>query len=251
MNRRDEFEKQKRARIQAQGEDRALYDLSLDWMLRTLKYSYSLNFNWLGVPIVQLPPDILVLQELVWAIRPDLVVETGIARGGSLVFYASLLELLGGNGQVLGIDLDIRPHTREAIAQHPLKKRISMIEGSSVDPGVVTEVFHRAEGRERVLVILDSDHAHGHVLEELCCYSPLVSEGSYLVVCDTSVDEIPPGFYTNRSWGPGNSPKSAVRAFLKECDRFVIDREIDYKLLISANREGYLRCVKEGHPRGK
>jgi cephalosporin hydroxylase len=174
-----------------------------------------------------------------------LIVETGIAHGGSLVFYASLLEMLGGDGLVLGIDIDIRPHNREAIESHPVAKRIRMIEGSSIDPTVVGQVAEEASRRRRVLVTLDSNHTHDHVLRELQLYSPFVTEGSYLTVFDTVVEDMPKSLFPDRPWGPGNNPKTAVREFLRTTDRFVIDKEVENKLLLTVAPDGYLRCVRK------
>ena len=211
------------------------------------KYSY--NFSWLGRPIIQYPQDMVAMQELIWQIQPDLIIETGIAHGGSLIFSASMLELIascGGSvqGRVLGIDIDIRDHNREAIEEHPMSKRISMIQGSSIAPEIIEQVKQHAEGKERVLVCLDSNHTHDHVLAELEAYANLTTVGSYCVVFDTIVEELPSEMYPDRSWGPGNSPQSAVHAFLKTNDDFVIDESIDNKLLISVAPKGYLRRVK-------
>ena len=191
----------------------------------------------------------VAMQELIWQIQPDLIIETGIAHGGSLIFSASMLELIascGGSvqGRVLGIDIDIRDHNREAIEDHPMSKRISMIQGSSIAPEIIEQVKQHAEGKERVLVCLDSNHTHDHVLAELEAYANLTTVGSYCVVFDTIGEELPSEMYPDRSWGPGNSPQSAVHAFLKTNDDFVIDESIDNKLLISVAPKGYLRRVK-------
>jgi cephalosporin hydroxylase len=185
------------------------------------------------------------VQELIWEVRPDLIIETGIARGGSLVFSASILELAGGDGLVLGVDIDIREHNRVEIERHPMAKRIRMIQGSSVDEGVFREVARHAEGRQRVMVMLDSNHTHEHALRELELYSPLVTKGSYLVVFDTVVEEMPDDLYADRPWGRGDNPLTAVREFLAQNDRFEVAREIEAKLLITVAPGGYLRCVKD------
>lgn len=190
------------------------------------------------------------MQELIWTIQPDLIIETGIAHGGSLIFSASMLELnaaCGGpeNGEVLGIDIDIRAHNREAIEAHPMFKRITMIQGSSIAPEVIEEVRARAVAKHRVLVCLDSNHTHDHVLAELKAYAPLVSVGSYCVVFDTAIEEVPAAMSANRRWGRGNNPMTAVREFLKTTDRFEIDQHIPSKLLITVASHGYLKCVKE------
>jgi cephalosporin hydroxylase len=184
------------------------------------------------------------MQELIWRSRPDLIIETGIARGGSLVFYASMLELIGGTGRVIGVDIDIRERSRSAIEQHPLAGRIAMVEGSSTDDAVLDRVRELAWGRQTVLVVLDSLHTHDHVLRELELYSELVSPGGYVVVFDTVIEQMPAGSYPDRPWDRGNSPATAVQAFLRDSDRFEVIREIDDKLMISAAHGGYLRCVR-------
>ncbi len=211
------------------------------------KYSY--NFTWMGRPIIQYPQDMVAMQELIWNIQPDLIIETGIAHGGSLIFSAAMLELnavCGGpsDATVLGVDIDIREHNRKAIEEHPLAKRVSMIQGSSIAPEIIEEVKRRADGKERVLVCLDSNHTHDHVLAELEAYASLATVGSYCVVFDTIVEELPSQMYPDRSWGPGNSPQSAVHAYLSSCDNFVIDEAIDNKLLISVAPKGYLRRIR-------
>jgi cephalosporin hydroxylase len=217
---------------------------ALDLITWTLKYKYSYNFSWMDRPIIQFPADILALQEIVWAVKPDLVVETGIAHGGSLVLFASLLELLGGDGRVIGVDIEIREHNRRALETHPMFKRMTLIEGSSTDESIVGRVRELAAARQRVLVVLDSMHTHDHVLCELELYSPLVTRDSYLVVFDTIIDDLPADAFPDRPWTPQDNPKTAVREFLTRTDRFVVDRSIEDKLLITAAPEGYLRCVK-------
>jgi cephalosporin hydroxylase len=208
------------------------------------KYSY--NFAWLGRPIIQYPQDIVAMQELIWSVKPDLIIETGIAHGGSLIFSASILELnaaCGGpkDARVLGVDIDIRAHNRAAIEVHPMAKRITMLQGSSIDAGIVEQVVGEARKSERVLVCLDSMHTHDHVLAELQAYAPLVSRGSYCVVFDTLIEDMPADAYPDRPWKPGNSPKSAVKEFLKSNADFEVDTGIDNKLLISVANGGYLR----------
>lgn len=226
-------------------EDIHLQGLSNIWIREVTRHKYSYNFTWLGRPIIQLPQDILAMQEIIWQVKPDLIIETGIAHGGSLVFYASMLELLGTNGQVLGIDIDIRPHNRAAIEAHPMFKRITLLEGSSVAENMAEQVRRFAQDKQAILVVLDSNHTHAHVLEELRLYSPLVTAGSYLVVFDTVIEDMPDDFFPDRPWGRGNNPKTAVREFLKVNDRFAVDEEVAAKLLITVASGGYLRCVKE------
>lgn len=202
-----------------------LKELTNVWIQTVGKYKYTYNFSWLGRPIIQFPQDIMAMQEIIWNIRPDLIIETGIAHGGSIIFYASLLELLG-NGMVVGIDIDIREHNRAAIEQHPFYRRIKMIEGSSTDENVIQQINELASDQKKIMVILDSNHTHEHVLKELEAYSPLVSLNSYLVVFDTLVEDLPDELFTDRPWGKGNNPKTAVWEFLRNNDQFKIDKEI-------------------------
>jgi cephalosporin hydroxylase len=208
-------------------------------------YRYSYNFNWLGRPIIQIPEDIIAMQELIWQVKPDLIIETGIAHGGSLIFYASMLELIGGDGEVLGIDIDIREHNRVEIEKHPMFKRITMIQGSSIDGVIVKQVYKLAKGKKRILVVLDSNHTQDHVLKELELYAPLVKKGSYLVVFDTAIEDIPEDLFPDRPWGKGNNPKTAVWEFLKTNGRFEIDKDFENKLLITVAPDGYLKCVSD------
>lgn len=216
-----------------------------DLFLGSCRYKYSYNFTWLGRPIIQYPQDIVALQEIIWQVKPDLVVETGIAHGGSLIFSASMLELLGGDGEVLGVDIDIREHNRIEIEKHPMFKRITMIQGSSIDDEIAERVYQFARDKKRIIVILDSNHTHAHVSRELELYSPLVKKSSYLVVFDTVVEDMPDDSFPNRPWGRGNNPKTAVREFLKKNSRFEVDSEIENKLLITVAPSGYLKCIKD------
>ncbi len=229
--------------IEAQGKDKDLLAKSHDWFLAANARKYSYHFEWMGRPIIQYPQDIVAMQELIWRVRPEVIVETGVAHGGSLVFYASMLELMGGEREVIGVDIDIRPHNRKAIEEHPMARRISLIQGSSIDSGIVSEVRERVGARAPVMVVLDSNHTHQHVLEELRLYSPFVSKGSYLVVFDTVIEDMPVQAFGDRPWRPGNSPKSAVFEFLRENRRFRIDSGVDDKLLVSVAPSGYLQCI--------
>jgi len=220
-------------------------DLTMDWICKTALHKYTYNFKWLGRPIIQFPQDMFAMQEIIWDIRPDLIVETGIAHGGSLIFYASMMELLGDDGVVVGIDIDIRKHNRTEIENHRMFSRISMIEGSSVDAAVVKEVYRLAEGKKKVMVALDSNHTHEHVLRELQKYSPLVKKGSYIVVFDTIIESMPIDSFPDRPWNKGNNPMTAVHEFLKSTDRFVVDKETENKLLITVAPMGYLKCIKD------
>ncbi len=226
-------------------QDESFHRSSLQWLIESGKHKYSYNFRWLGIPIIQYPQDIIAVQELIWDCRPDLIVETGVAHGGSLILWASLLELLGGRGRVIGVDIDIRGHNRLAIEAHPMAKRISLIEGSSVAQATLTQVTNLAVGCQRPMVMLDSNHTHDHVLQELRHYAPLVRKGSYLVVFDTVIDEMPEAYFPNRPWGKNNNPRTAVEAFLRENKRFEVDKSIEDKLQITVCPGGYLRCVAE------
>lgn len=257
MNPIEQFEMQVRDNIKRLRADADLKAESTAWMLRAGNAgAYAYNFSWLGRPIIQVPQDMVALQELVWAIRPDLVIETGIAHGGSLILSASMLALLdycdaidaghvldpkATRRRVLGIDIDIRAHNRAAIESHPMAHRIDMIQGSSTAPEVVAEVRKRAAGHERIMVILDSNHTHEHVLAELGAYAPLVSLGSYCVVFDTVIEDLPAGMYPDRPWDVGDNPKTAVREFLSRNTEFAVDEDMDAKLLITVARGGYLR----------
>jgi len=238
------FQTECNERIENNIHDLKLQQSSKTFMENTIRTKYSYNFSWMGRPIIQYPQDIIAMQEIIWNVKPDLIIETGIAHGGSLIFYASMLELLGGEGTVLGIDIDIREHNRREIEKHPMYKRISMIEGSSVDEHMIEKVRKYAQGKKRVLVCLDSLHTHNHVLQELEAYSSLVKRGSYCVVFDTIVEDLPDEYSADRLWGKGNNPKTAVWKFLEGNNRFVIDKEIENKLLITTCPDGYLKCVR-------
>jgi cephalosporin hydroxylase len=243
MNKLFNIEKQKN--IEQLGQDNDVKELSIEFIIKSSSKKYSYNFTWLGLPIIQFPQDIIGMQEIIWQVKPKLIIETGIAHGGSLIFYASMLELVAGGGKVLGIDIDIRAHNRVEIEKHPMFKRITMIEGSSIDETVARQVHDFAKEAKPVLVVLDSHHSHAHVLRELEIYSPLVTKGSYLVVLDTIIEDMPGDCFPNRPWGKGNNPKTAVHEFLRSNDRFVVDKDMQNKLLITVAPEGYLRCVKD------
>jgi len=244
MTEHERFLAERAENIRAQGQDKALVKAGLDFVGSTGKYKYSYNFSWMGRPIIQFPQDMVAMQELIWEVKPEIIVETGIAHGGSLIYYASILELMGGEGFVLGVDIDIRAHNRAAIEAHPMAKRILMVQGSATDQAIADQVAAIAKGK-RALVCLDSNHTHEHVLAELRLYSPLVKAGSYLVVFDTVVEDMPADAFPDRPWGQGDNPKTAVRQFLAENDRFVVDRDIEHKLLFTVCPEGYLKCVKD------
>ncbi len=258
-----EFARSCEAEVRAQGADPELRAATAEWMRLSQPHRYSYHFEWLGRPVIQHPQDILAIQQLIWQIQPDLVIETGVARGGSLVLSASLLELVAQCGgppeaRVLGIDIDIRPHNRAAIEAHPMARRIDLLQGSSTAPAIVDEVHRRAATADRVLVLLDSNHTHDHVLAELSAYAPLVSEGSYCVVFDTIIADMPDGTYPDRDWTRTANPRTAIKAFQARCEvddvrdaagqsaRFEIDHHMEARLLITVAPGGFLRRLPEG-----
>jgi cephalosporin hydroxylase len=244
MNQVEQFFGERRQDIGEMSRDEDLKRKSLEWMIASDKYKYSYNFTWLGRPIIKYPNDIVATQEIIWQVKPDLIIETGIAHGGSLILSASMLQLLGGSGRVVGIDIDIRAHNRSEIESHPLFHRIDLIEGSSVDPQIVARIAGMAKGR-KTMVFLDSLHTHDHVAKELAAYASMVSVGSYLVLPDTFIEYFPKGYYAhNRPWDVGNNPMTALREFMKGNDQFEVDRELNEKLLITEAFDGYLRRVR-------
>ncbi|MBB1077124.1 cephalosporin hydroxylase family protein [Rhodoferax sp. 4810] len=233
--------------------------LTQDWINLVAQHRYTYLFTSLGRPIIQFPQDMVAMQELIWRIKPDLIIETGIAHGGSLICYASMLALLDmsdaieagstldpkhSKRRVLGIDIDIRAHNRAAIEAHPMATRIQMIQGSSIAPEIIAQVKATAQGYNRVLVCLDSNHTHDHVLAELQAYAPLTSVGSYCVVFDTIVEDMPKEMFPDRPWGPGDNPKTAVWKYLESHEEFEIDKSIQHKLLITVAPDGYLKRVR-------
>jgi cephalosporin hydroxylase len=243
MNEIEKFHQERAERITAQAANAPLKRAAADFMAEATTPKYSYNFEWMGRPIIQYPMDIVAMQEIIWRVKPDLIVETGVAHGGSVVFYASMLELLG-RGTVLGIDVDIRSHNHGAIVGHSMARRIQLIEGSSVDQRIVEKVKAIAGQFRTVLVVLDSNHTHEHVAAELEAYAGLVSVGSYMVVFDTIIEHLPPGMFPDRPWSKGNNPASAVSAFLAKDTRFEPDAQIDAKLLVSVAPGGYLKRVR-------
>jgi cephalosporin hydroxylase len=259
MNNVEQFEKEVKKNISRMRVDEALQDLSLKWVRDVTPYKYSYNFKCLGRPIVQVPQDIVAMQEIIWQVRPDLIIETGIAHGGSLMMSASMLSLLDycdavlagkvldpllSKRRVLGLDIDIRIHNRQAITAHPLAHKIEMIQGNSIAPEVIAEVYKRAENYEKILICLDSNHTHEHVLAELEAYASLTSVGSYCCVFDTIIEDMPAEMFLDRPWGPGNSPKTAVCEFLKTHSEFEIDKTTQDKLLLTVAPDGYLVRLK-------
>jgi cephalosporin hydroxylase len=241
----DKFRREVDRNVDGLKKDRDVQALSRIWLREITRHRYAYNFRWMGRPIIQFPQDMIVMQEIIWDVKPDLVIETGIAHGGSLVYYASLLEMVGGDGYVLGIDIDIRAHNRVAIESHPMFNRIELIEGSSISREVAATVAGHVKGKKSVLVVLDSNHTHAHVLEELRIYAAHVTRGSYIVVFDTLLDDMPDDLLQDRPWGSGNNPKTAVREFLAGTDAFEIDKAIESKILITVAPDGYLKRVKD------
>ena len=254
-----DFDDEVAARVAGNAGDAPLQGAVRSFLLESIRTQYSYNFAWLGRPIIQYPQDIVATQELIWSVKPDLIIETGIAHGGSLIFSASMLALLDlceaaekgtvldparSARKVLGIDIDIRAHNRGAIEAHPLASRIEMIQGSSIAPEIVAQVRQIASGYRRVMLCLDSNHTHSHVLAELEAYAPLVSVGSYCIVFDTLIDDMPADMFSDRPWGPGDSPKTAVTEYLKSHPEFEIDKAIQHKLLITVAPDGFLRRVR-------
>jgi cephalosporin hydroxylase len=249
MNEYEKFENKKNIEISTLGENKTIKKLTKDWIILVNNEKYSYHFSWLGRPIIQYPQDIIAMQEIIWQVKPDLIIETGIAHGGSLIFYASMLELnavCGGpkDALVLGIDIEIRPQNRKAIQEHPLFRRITMIEGSSTDKDTIGEVHQRAKKKEKILVCLDSNHTFTHVLAELNAYAPLTSLGSYCVVFDTIIEDLPEDSFPDRAWGKGNNPKIAVWKYLETHPEFEIDKSIEHKLLITVAPNGYLKRIQ-------
>jgi len=255
----NDFQMEVAERIAAIPADKQLCEAAASFMRTSTTPKYSYNFTWQGRPIIQYPQDMVAMQELIWQIKPDLIIETGIAHGGSLIFSASMLALLDmcdaietgstldpktSKRKVLGLDIDIRPHNRAAIEAHPMASRIQMIQGSSIAPEVIEQVHQIAKNYQRILVCLDSNHTHTHVLAELQAYAPLTSVGSYCVVFDTIVEDMPKEMFPDRPWGPGDNPKTAVWEYLKTHPEFEIDKSIQDKLLITVAPDGYLRRVR-------
>ena len=258
MNEVEKFEAEVAQNIKGLGEDKDVQALSRIWVREISPHKYAYNFRWLGRPAIQFPQDQIALQELIWQIKPDLIIETGIAHGGSLTFSASMLALLDmtdaieagvsidpklSKRKVVGLDIDIRPHNKAAIEAHPMASRIQMIQGSSIDPKIISLVHEIAKGYKKILVCLDSNHTHEHVFAELEAYAPLTSKDSYCIVYDTAVEDMPAALAGNRLWGPGNNPKTAVWEYLKSHPEFEIDQSIQNKLLITVAPDGYLKRV--------
>jgi cephalosporin hydroxylase len=242
MSEIEKFKNEVEENVLQQGSNEQLKNAAAAFMDASIRSRYSYNFTWLGRPIIQYPQDIIAIQEIIYQLQPDLIIETGIAHGGSLILHASICELIG-KGEVLGIDIDIREHNKVEILNHRMSKRITMIQGSSIDDAIVKQVAEKAAGKDKVMVILDSNHTHDHVLNEMKLYSPFVTKDSYMLVFDTVVEDLADDIYDNRPWGIGDNPKTAVWEFLKANNNFVIDTSIDNKLLISVAPSGFLKKI--------
>lgn len=245
MNEIEKFKAEVRQNIDGLINDADVQALSRIWVREVSRYKYTYNFSWMGRPIIQTPQDMVAMQEIIWETKPDLIIETGIAHGGSLIYYASLMEMMGLDGYVLGVDIDIRAHNKAEIDAHPMRKRIQMIQGSSIASETVAAVAEHVKGKKSVLVVLDSNHTHDHVLQELRLYSPFVTLNNYLVAYDTLVEDMPEDLMNpDRPWGKGNNPKTAVWEFLKNANQFEIDKAIEAKILITVAPDGYLKRVR-------
>lgn len=258
MNKIKEFEEFRKNNISTYENNIELVEAGRLFINESIKSQYSYNFTCLGIPIIQYPQDMVAMQEIIWTVKPDLIIETGIAHGGSLIFNASMLALLDycdavenrelidpikPRRGVLGIDIDIRDHNRIEIEKHPMANRIDMIQGSSISSGVIEQVYSKARNVQRILVCLDSNHTHQHVLAELKAYAPLVSIGSYCIVFDTNIEDLSDEMFPDRPWGVGNNPKTAVWEYLKTHAEFEIDKSIEHKLLITVAPDGYLKRI--------
>ena len=256
MDEEKKFNNESILNIRAIGQDKEFKDLSNKWIQSSAKHKWSYNFNWLGRPAIQFPNDIWAMQELIWEIKPDLIIETGIAHGGSLIFSASMLAMLdyseavdnkkildpsSSKRKVLGIDIDIRNHNKKSIEEHSFSGLIEMIEGSSISSATISKVHEIASQHKKIVVCLDSNHTHEHVLAELNAYAPLVSEGSYCAVFDTGIEDMPSGSFPDRPWDKGNNPKTAVFEYIKNNANFKIDKQISDKLGITVAPEGFLK----------
>ncbi|WP_458760228.1 cephalosporin hydroxylase family protein [Afipia sp. TerB] len=243
MFNRKEFDESKRKSVASMVKDADLQSAALDLVKKSNVHDYGYQWTWLGQPMIQLPPDIIATQEIIWEHKPDVIIETGIAWGGSIVFYASLLQLIG-KGEVVAVDLNLYDHISKEIMSYPFSNRISLYKGSSTDAEVFGKIKSHIKPGQSVMVLLDSNHTHAHVLDELRLYAPLVTKGQFLVVSDTIIEDLPAPPHRQREWGPGNNPKSALDLYLKETDRFEEDEIVNGKLLTTFTPHGYMRCIK-------
>ena len=244
MNEVEKFRDESFQRNLASQQDSELFDKSIEWMRLADEYKFTYNFTWMGIPIIKFPNDMIVQQEIMARVRPDLIIETGVAHGGSVVFSAAMQDMLGIDGKVIGIDIDIRKHNRVEIEKNRFFSRIELIEGDSTSEEVLTRVNSYVNQAKKVLVILDSLHSHSHVLNELRSYSKFVSVDSYVILPDTFIEFFPKGYYSkNRPWDVGDNPYTAMQVFLDESSGFEIDPEFARKALITETIDGYLKRV--------
>lgn len=248
MNPIEEFDSEVKARVDSYKDNTEFKQVANDFLMKSLEEEYSYNFSWLGRPAIQYPQDMVAMQEIIWNVKPDIIIETGIAHGGSLIFSASMLALLEycgeiENGQVLGIDIDIREHNKKAIEEHPMSKKITMFQGSSIDSVMIEKVHNFAKNGKKIMVCLDSNHTHEHVLAELKAYAELVSIGSYCVVFDTIIESMPRGSFPDRPWEKDNNPMTALKEYLKNNNSFVIDEDIDSKIMLTVTPSGFLKRI--------
>jgi len=236
---RSELESDKAEFLKLQNQDEELSRMGLDFVIRSDRYGYAYQWTWCDLPIVQLPQDIVATQEIIFRCKPTVIIETGVAWGGGIALYGTLMDVYGGR-RIIGVDLNLAPSVVESVTKVGLKTEVTLIKGSSTSVDIIAQVSSMIREDDRVMVILDSNHTHEHVLDELRTYAPMVSLGQYCIVSDTIVENIPEQSHRPRPWGHGNNPMTAVRQFLSELDGFRPDEDIDRKLVMSFNPSGYL-----------
>lgn len=242
MFNRDDFDNERIRLLDSLGENDSLKSQGLDFVNSSNHKKYAYVWNWLGLPVIQMPEDLIKVQEIIFETKPDFVIETGVAWGGSLLFYSSILNSIG-HGDVIGIDITIPEHNRANIMRSIGSERINLIEGSSVSEDIVNKIESIVPKGSKVLLILDSHHTHEHVLAELELWSPLVTSGNYIVVCDTIVEYIEAPADRVRDWGKGNNPATAVNQFLSKNSRFSLDNEYNLKSFTSFHPGGFLQAI--------
>ena len=244
-NKIKEFDIKVKKNLNKMNRDKKLFKKSLNWMIHADKYKYTYNFQWAGIPVIKFPNDLVALQEIISKVKPDVIIETGVAHGGSVVFSASMLQLYSSKSSfVVGIDIDIRKHNLTRLKKNKFYNRLKLIEGSSTAPEVIHKVKKLIKGKKKIMVFLDSNHTYQHVKDEINIYKDLVTKNSYLVVEDTFSEYFPKGYYSNRPWDVGNNPMIALKEFLQQNKNFVVDKEICSKLQITETFDGYLKKIK-------
>jgi len=242
---RAEFERLRMDSVLSMSRDRKLLKQARNVLIEADHYYWIHQANWFGEPTLKLPQDMLALQEIIFQTRPKFIIELGVAWGGSLLFYATLMKVLGGQ-RVIGVDIYMPDDLRQRLADvTEVSDKILLIEGSSIERDTLDRIHEEVNHCLETMVILDSNHTHDHVISELRLYNSLVGKGSYMVCEDTIIESIPEQKHRPRPWGPGNNPKTAVLEFLRENDRFVIDESIDRKLLLTCMPGGFLKCIKD------